>query len=622
MNFRADINGLRAYAVLAVMVFHFDKLWLPGGFAGVDVFFVISGFLMTGIIFRRFEADNFSIFKFYSDRVRRIIPALLFLVIVLLAFGYVSLAPITYASLAKHAESSLLFISNIVYWHESGYFDASALEKFLLHTWSLSVEWQFYLIYPLLLWTLRRFVSICMLKKLVLIATVLSFFISIYLSYQWPTVSYFLLPARIWEMLCGGVAFLFPFSVHGKIHKRMLEGVGILFIITSFFVASEHTIWPGYFALLPVTGAFLLIQANGASVLTNNIVFQKIGFWSYSLYLWHWPILVVNHLYSLELSFGLFLILTLICGVASYYLIERRKWKTIKVLCITGLVLLLSYFLVHKTGGADYRVPSEYSLSAKDYHAKYYGGANYPTHKKTVFNASQEGGYDYVLIGDSFARQYASYLTEEKIAVSTWFADGCIFFPNYTQSIAGKIFDLCKKQSDQLFQTDWFNESNKPIIWAQYWQGYSLINKQESAEIVVYSSNPEKYTSILRSEVKTVLSHYPNKKIFLVGETSPPSYHVYNCQAEKFINRWRKCPEFSSRNERPINTVLREVASEFPQVEYISPNEVLCEQERCKVIVQEQPVFSDAIHLSIYGGRIVGNHILQKINEYIAKDSH
>jgi peptidoglycan/LPS O-acetylase OafA/YrhL len=146
LQFRKDLNGLRAIAVVAVVLFHFNASWMPGGFAGVDVFFVISGFLMTGIIFRGIEQKNFSILRFYVARANRIIPALAVLCLFLLVFGWFYLTPLDYKALGKHAAGSMGFLSNFMYMRESGYFDAASREKWLLHTWSLSVEWQFYII--------------------------------------------------------------------------------------------------------------------------------------------------------------------------------------------------------------------------------------------------------------------------------------------------------------------------------------------------------------------------------------------------------------------------------------------------------------------------------------------
>jgi peptidoglycan/LPS O-acetylase OafA/YrhL len=166
LNFRQDINGLRAFAVLAVVVFYFSSNWLPGGFAGVDVFFVISGFLMTGLIFTKIESQTFSVLNFYKARANRIIPPLAFLCLALFIFAYFCFTPDNFEKLSINIAESLSFISNVLFWQESSnYFSSSSHEKWLLHTWSLSVEWQFYLIYPLVLVFLKRFLSLDAIKN-------------------------------------------------------------------------------------------------------------------------------------------------------------------------------------------------------------------------------------------------------------------------------------------------------------------------------------------------------------------------------------------------------------------------------------------------------------------------
>lgn len=160
MEFRKDINGLRAIAVLAVILFHYNKNWVPGGFVGVDVFFAISGFLMTSIIFKGVENGSFSIVGFIKRRAKRIIPPLIIVILLSIAFGYFVLEPITYQMAGKHGLYSLLFLSNHIYNGESGYFDAAASSKIFLHTWSLSVEWQFYVIYPIVVFIISKFTGI------------------------------------------------------------------------------------------------------------------------------------------------------------------------------------------------------------------------------------------------------------------------------------------------------------------------------------------------------------------------------------------------------------------------------------------------------------------------------
>ena len=277
MKFRKDINGLRAIAVIGVLLFHFNASWMPGGFAGVDVFFVISGFLMTGIIFRGIEQEKFSILNFYVARANRIIPALVLLCLVLMVFGWFYLTPFDYKVLGKHVASSVGFLSNIIYWMESGYFDTSSLEKWLLHTWTLSVEWQFYIIYPLILVAMRKFLSIRTMKLTILVAMVLGFAFCVFATYRWPNASYFLLPTRAWEMLIGGVAYLYPLTLQES-RKKLVEWIGLILVVSSYFVISAENPWPGYLALFPVLGSFLIIQAQrNDSIVTSNIVFQKIG---------------------------------------------------------------------------------------------------------------------------------------------------------------------------------------------------------------------------------------------------------------------------------------------------------------------------------------------------------
>jgi len=251
MNFRLDINGLRAIAVLSVVIFHFNANWLPSGFVGVDVFFVISGFLMTGIVWTKLIENNFSFIKFYVARCQRIIPALSMLALALLIYGWFSLSPLEYKELSKHILSSLSFLSNIIYWQESGYFDSGSHEKWLLHTWSLSVEWQFYILYPIALFLLIKLLPTNTIKRFIVILTIIGFIFSAFAVKVWPNPSYYLLPTRAWEMLAGGCAYFYPIST-SRLNRKWTSNIGIVLIVTSFFCFSDQTPWPGLYALIPV----------------------------------------------------------------------------------------------------------------------------------------------------------------------------------------------------------------------------------------------------------------------------------------------------------------------------------------------------------------------------------
>ncbi|MGA6364261.1 acyltransferase family protein [Proteus penneri] len=341
-KFRTDINGLRAIAVLAVVFFHFKPSLIPGGFAGVDVFFVISGFLMTSIIVKGLNNKSFSLIKFYLSRARRIFPALSVMILAVLFLCWFFLPTPDYKLLGKHVFSSLLFYSNYIYFSESGYFEASSYDKWLLHTWSLSVEWQFYLILPIILLFLSKFNLI---KILFIPITILFFLYSCLLINKSPSLAYYSLISRSWEMMMGGIVFLFPFNFKRKINIILFLS-GLSLIILSFFIYSSKTLWPGYQALVPVFGAsFVLVSSIQNGFILSSGFIQRIGKWSYSIYLWHWPIfifgqyLVINNWWYFGIPLSIFM------GYLSYIIIENNKHKKYIFLYFPCLILSI---LVYK----------------------------------------------------------------------------------------------------------------------------------------------------------------------------------------------------------------------------------------------------------------------------------
>lgn len=328
-NFRYDINGLRAWAVISVIFYHFHLFKFTGGFAGVDVFFVISGFLMTKIITDElFGTGTFSLSRFYLFRAKRIIPPLFVLCIVLIVVGYYILAGSQYSRLSIHTISTLSFFSNFSFLRELGYFDSLANTKWLLHTWSLSVEWQFYLVLPIaLVIAYKAYANRYFIKSIILLGTLLSFFCSVLVTVKYsPEFSFYMLPTRAWEMLAGGYVFLRLDNISFKERvSKFIEYTGFLLLAISFFCFNHNNVWPGYLAILPVSGAGLIIAAKGNSLLTSNKLFQFIGKISYSLYLWHWPIYVFIVYYEVDQN-NIYLLIalttTFICACASYYFVE------------------------------------------------------------------------------------------------------------------------------------------------------------------------------------------------------------------------------------------------------------------------------------------------------------
>lgn len=356
--FRKDINGLRAIGVVAVIIFHFNAAWLPGGFAGVDVFFVISGYLMTKLVILGISNRDFSLTRFYFSRARRIIPALAILCFALLILGWFTLAPGDYEILARHIEKSVTFTSNITYFQEAGYFDLASHKKWLLHTWSLSIEWQFYLLYPIVLLSFNRIFGLKSLRWVIVIATVVSYIFCVSITQQTPSTAFYLLPYRAWELMLGGVVFLFPLRLETHASK-CLEYLGLTAIVCSLIFISMDYLWPGALAAIPVFGAVAVLTAHrNNSIFTSNIVSQNLGNISYSLYLWHWPIYAVMYYFEYQGKVMIVLLgiaASFVLGTLSYFGVERRTFfkksllnintshplKEVAAACVSVPVLLI-----------------------------------------------------------------------------------------------------------------------------------------------------------------------------------------------------------------------------------------------------------------------------------------
>lgn len=291
--YRPDIDGLRAVAVSSVVLFHAFPELMPGGFVGVDIFFVISGYLITGIVAFDLQAKTFNLVTFYQRRVRRIFPAL---IVVLAATVFVGLRLLLLDelhSLGKNAVASALFVANLMLLSEVNYFDVDAHLKPLLHLWSLGIEEQFYLVWPLIMWVLphrRRPIAAA-------VGLVSSFVLNIALVGDHPAATFFLPFTRAWELMAGALLAFFPQQPRAIRETAALAG--IIAIEASFFLFNATTPFPGWAAALPVAGSSLLIMSEGAFV--NRILSLKpligVGLISYSLYLWHWPVLVFLQIY-------------------------------------------------------------------------------------------------------------------------------------------------------------------------------------------------------------------------------------------------------------------------------------------------------------------------------------
>ena len=372
MGFRSDINFLRAIAVVLVVIFHFSNVALPGGFVGVDIFFAISGYLMTGIIFSQIQNQRFSLLSFYLARAKRIIPALSVMVLSVLVYAWFYLFDVEFIKLLKHAFSSLLFYSNVVYWQEAGYFSASAHQNWLLHTWSLSVEWQFYMAYPIVLLLLSKVIGLRWTKLLIIIGAIASFAAAVYASNIWPDPAYFSLPTRAWQMMVGGIAFLYPVTFNAS-SQRAVSLLGLAIMLISAAWVSPEMNWPAWPSALPILGAYLFLIADASKSLPvyNTAVFKYTGRWSYSIYLWHWPVVVWMNNQSFAVDVPIILggiALSVVLGALSFWAIESRRVPVLHVVIFAAASTFAATANSFGLGETSLRTLSHSSSNTALYH--------------------------------------------------------------------------------------------------------------------------------------------------------------------------------------------------------------------------------------------------------------
>lgn len=426
MNFRLDINGLRFLAVTMVVLFHFKLNLAYGGFAGVDIFFVISGFLMNEICQKQIGKKGW-VLEFYTKRFKRIYPALFVCVVLFFLIAVVIYPPSITSTLYKEVISALTFTSNIFYYFtSSGYFADEVDGYFLLHTWSLSAEWQFYLIFPLVMIVANQIKIKNARVYFYGLAIIASFAICLIVALKSQSASFFMLPTRAWELFLG--AFVSAVKFKNK-YAKPTELVAILVILIFTFTVKSSDAWPGVLTLIPTLAAAALIHAsvdNEKSILRFKPI-QSIGSASYSIYLFHWPVVSIFYLYQVEFSlvsalFGV--AISLLLGFASYNLIEKRVKPSIPKLVSYSALFMICSFFISSMNVSKYSLPE--SVIALDKYHDYFetdeGKMQFGNTGRTCFLTSVENNVNLfdedvclikdankkrlLLIGDSHAAQF------------------------------------------------------------------------------------------------------------------------------------------------------------------------------------------------------------------------
>lgn len=636
VNFREDINGLRAWAVIAVVFYHFGIPCFSGGFIGVDIFFVISGFLMTGIIVGSLEDGGLSIWRFYLSRARRIVPALLALCVALLSVGWFFLSAKEYEALGMHALSALFFFSNIVFRHESGYFDEDSHEKLLLHTWSLSVEWQFYLILPLVLlavWKLRPG------RKPLIVSAALVFMVSLawsaVLSPVKPDAAFYLLPSRAWEMLSGGLVYLIFCNrqVPGEA-RNWLEVGGFTLIAVSVLLFNSASSWPSWRAILPVVGTVLiLVAARQGSLWTGSRLAQWLGDCSYSLYLWHWPFavaLVYLQLQDNSVAIIGALALTLLAGLLSYRLVELpvrtafvrvSSWAGATSLFVGVMCIMAASSLVLLGDGFPARLPKHINDVFNEADNKNPRFAE--CHGRKPVPECTYGGdtLGAIVIGDSHAasmvRSVEKSLPRKELYVLDWTLNSCVTIIGIKETYDWK--SRCGKFLEQALSKQRAFPRNAPLIIINRTAVYIEGPNEPSREFEV--SVPKLYThapfevrsreymeEMRRGIVETACEFAKTRPVYMVRPIPELLINVPKVMGRGLImdrpsNVSISLDEYHRRQAFTWET--QDIAARRCGVKILDPLPYLCHDGRCWGDVGGLPIYYDDDHLNERGGELL-----------------
>lgn len=614
MQFRKNINALRALAVLSVVLFHFRIAGFAGGFAGVDVFFVISGFLMTGIIFSGLHQQRFSLPGFYASRARRIIPALATLCVALLIFGYVYLPLDDFRESIRTIKSSLLFSSNFLFAKDGNYFDAPLHENWLLHTWSLSVEWQFYVLYPVLVMGLYRVLGAHRSKIALLALAAISLAASAWLSKTHPVFAFYMLPTRAWEMIAGGLVFLFPLTL-GRRTRLSFEVAGLLAILVSVMVFSEDDLWPGYLALVPVIGTMLVIYSNSQSIFSRSKTLQFIGTISYSVYLWHWPLVVLLYLCGLLGSWPHVagaILLSFTLGGLSYYFVEAkvaRMTSAPKTLFKFASLVVGVIALFAATASLVKKYP-EARLAFVDagqpaYTSKLYSQECYPNNYAAADCKLGTGEVSVILFGDSHAQSTAAAVQiSNPNAALSWSRGGCPALQDFEMRDKD-LQNKCRAFNDAKLKVLKTEYPGVPVVLFSRAALYADPGRNNNYRIH-FADNPQPgdaafINAYIAEYSKTVCEIAQNHPVYIVRPIPEMPFSVYkglNLNQRLFRHAADisiPLADYEKRNRLANFTI--EAAAKRCHATVIDPTPALCPGGNCMGSRNGVPLYFDDNHL-------------------------
>jgi len=649
LKYRSDIDGLRTIAVFIVILNHAGFSLFSGGFVGVDVFFVLSGFLITSIIYPKIIDKSFSLGWFFSRRIKRLMPVL-FCVIAITALVFtVVMLPEDLVKFYHSIIWVLMYGANFFMWiNHGGYFDGNSQEVPLLHTWSLAVEEQYYFVWPVMLILFIRFLG-------VKITAWFSLFLLVALTVfsQWGTevtvgAAYYLLPTRFFELLIGSCLAIFwqKMPPLNKMMEHSLSVVGLGLILASSLILNEHSSFPGYNALYPVIGTALIIYSQNGFI--NKLLSTKFmvysGNISYSLYLWHWPIFVLMHYMSIEITLAVqiyCILLTYVLSMLSYQYVEQPfrniKLNQFKPIAMKLYVIPTTFLILFSLVGIYFKgyegrftsevVTMEKSLnthsskSRKACHSAFRDYDKNPEPSCLLGVKSEENAKKGVFIfGDSHANHLVPFVEELIINAGVWgqdyTLDRCI--PIAGLNWGGTLYKAqrCKERNDKAVQH--LKENNfKYVILAASWPGIETRRMFNAVERVV--DNPLKKKLFEQKLLSTIQLIVAEGAIpVLVEDTPTLADKSPKCPIKKEVFDSDLDCGITLLNNTLISKAFQNAKSIVPQTIIIKPSELYCQGSECKMELEQTPLYRDNDHLNEDGSRKLAKKYLS-LNENFIK---
>jgi len=637
LKYRADIDGLRAVAVIPVILYHAGFSLFSGGFVGVDVFFVISGFLITSLIAAEIEARDFSIIRFYERRVRRILPALFVVMAVSMIAGWIILLPEDYMKMAASVTAASAFVSNVFFWRQVGYFDTPAAEKPLLHTWSLSVEEQFYIVFPLFLLALCRWCPKWRRQVIALVAAG-SFALSVLYMKKAADAAFYLAHLRAWELLAGSLVALGAFPTLKSVWMRDAAAIaGLAMIAFAVFSYSNLTAFPGIAALPPVIGTVLLIWTGGARTTAHRILTLRpaifIGKISYSLYLWHYPLLAYGAYLSIDaLHLGErlgFILAAVVLAYFSWRFVEQPIRKSgpaaligrkplFSAACLLFALLIGTGLAVDALDGAPGRI-AQTKLAAVTWAPNdcYVDKDKIAKGRICKIGAKNNDEPRFALWGDSHANVLRPGLTA---AAMTYGQSGVFLGKNGCSPVmaTGNFMRKdCKKYNTGILSFLTRNETITDVIlagrWAMRaegvdyernkWMNLSREKGPPRNSVGKVVEQREAFADGLAFVVNELLA--AGKRVWLIGPVPEIGYNVPQAlylKARGFDADVDIDPTIESfmRRQDTVFSVFNDLKNRFP-IQILWPHQLLCGEAKCLAERDGQAFYWDAHHLSVEG---------------------